>query len=659
MPSIEAGALRSTNQELTMKFVARMFATMAFAFLLACPLRADDTPKPASTTKAATTTDKDGAVKSSVAPASAGEATPAAPAPMPAPKTGGHTGGADTPKIELFLGYSNLLATPMSLSNRIDDLQGGDTNIAFNFNRYLGLVGDFAGYHANTLTFNQVGGPSRDVGAGGTAFSYMGGPRLSYRRPHFTFFAQALFGDANARKVTINGCTGSPSCAPLPSENSFAMALGGGLDLNLTRHLAFRIIQAEYLMTRFMDPSSAAGTTGTRNNVRLSSGIVFRSGGNPPLPPTAACSIQPAEVFAGESVTASANGSNFNPKRTVTYSWNGTGVKVTGSEASAQIDTTGLQPGPYVVTANLSDGRKDGSATCSARFTVKEPRPPVISCSADPSGVQIGGTSTITSTASSPDGRRLIYSYSATSGNIAGTGPTAALSTQGAQPGRITVTCNANDDRVPPLTASSTTVVEVQAPPPPPPPAPEIKQLETKLALHSIYFQTARPTAEHPEGGLLDSQADILTALAADFINYLKYMPDAHLILSGHADPRGTPEYNKKLTERRVERAKSFLVEHGVPADHFELKAFGEENQLTADQIKQQMEENPDLSPEERQQMLKNLQTLVLANNRRVDITLSTTGQQSVRRYPFNAKDFLALISTKGGEKTPPQKKKP
>jgi outer membrane protein OmpA-like peptidoglycan-associated protein len=218
-----------------------------------------------------------------------------------------------------------------------------------------------------------------------------------------------------------------------------------------------------------------------------------------------------------------------------------------------------------------------------------------------------------------------------------------------------------NDDRNPALTASSTTMVEVEAPPPPPPPtpAPEIKQLEAKLALHSIYFQTARPTAEHPEGGLLDSQADILKTLAEDYKNYLKYMPDAHLILSGHADPRGTPEYNKKLTERRVERTKAFLVEHGVPADHFELKAFGEENQLTADQIKEQMADNPDLSADDRQKMLRNLRVLVLANNRRVDVTLSTTGQQSIRRYPFNAKDFLALISTKGGEKKPPVKKKP
>jgi outer membrane protein OmpA-like peptidoglycan-associated protein/opacity protein-like surface antigen len=645
-----------------MKFVTRMFATVAVAFLLACPLRADDTPAPGSAKKAATATDKDGTggtANSHAAPA-AGEAAPAAPAPAPAPPRGKRDG--DTPRLELFLGYSNVLATPRSLANRIVDVQGGDTNIAFNFNRYLGLVGDFAGYHAHTLTFNDPGVASVDVGADGKVFTYMAGPRLSFRRPRFTLFGQALFGDANARQVTINSCTGSPSCIGLPSENSFAMALGGGLDVNLSRHIALRLIQAEYLMTRFTDPSSTAGTTGARNNVRLSSGIVFRFGEHAPPPATASCSLQPTEVFADEAVTATATGSNFNPQRTVMYSWSGAGFRVTGSEASAQIDTTGMQPGSYVVTAKLTERERNRSASCSASFTVKPSHPPVISCAANPSSVQVGGTSTISSSASSPDGRRLIYSYTASSGDISGSRDTATLNTQGVQPGQITVTCNVSDDRVAALTASSTTTVNVEAPPPPAPapvPAPEIKQLEQRLALHSIYFQTARPTAANPERGLLESQEEILRVLAADFNNYLKYMPDAHLILGGHADPRGSAEYNKKLTERRVERAKNFLVQHSVPADHIDTRSYGEEDQLTAEQTKEQIAQNPDITPDERQLMLNKLQILVLANNRRVDVTLSTTGQQSVRRYPFNAKDFLALISLSGGEKKPPINKKP
>jgi hypothetical protein len=42
--------------------------------------------------------------------------------------------------------------------------------------------------------------------------------------------------------------------------------------------------------------------------------------------------------------------------------------------------------------------------------------------------------------------------------------------------------------------------------------------------------------------------------------------------------------------------------------------------------------------------------TIVLASDRRVDITLSTTGQSSVRQFPFNAADALTLIGGREGE---------
>jgi outer membrane protein OmpA-like peptidoglycan-associated protein len=189
-----------------------------------------------------------------------------------------------------------------------------------------------------------------------------------------------------------------------------------------------------------------------------------------------------------------------------------------------------------------------------------------------------------------------------------------------------------------------------------------VSELETRLALHSIYFPTARPTAANPTGGLVESQQKVLLALAADFIRYLTFKPEAHLTLEGHADRRGSVEYNKDLTERRVERAKSFLVEHGVPAASLETRAFGKQENLDAEQVKQLVEQNPDLTSEERQKIEANLPVIVLANNRRVDISLSTTGQQSVRQYPFNAKDSLTLLSTSGGESErrtrPPARKK-
>ena len=65
--------------------------------------------------------------------------------------------------------------------------------------------------------------------------------------------------------------------------------------------------------------------------------------------------------------------------------------------------------------------------------------------------------------------------------------------------------------------------------------------------------------------------------------------------------------------------------------------------------MKDAVERNPELSTEDRQRLLKNMRTIILASNRRVDITLSGAGQasqESVREYPFNAADSLTLLDT-------------
>jgi outer membrane protein OmpA-like peptidoglycan-associated protein len=177
-----------------------------------------------------------------------------------------------------------------------------------------------------------------------------------------------------------------------------------------------------------------------------------------------------------------------------------------------------------------------------------------------------------------------------------------------------------------------------------------VKELEARLALHSVYFPTAQPTPANTNGGLVKSQQATLTALAADFKKYLQSRPEAHLILEGHADPRGSAEFNQALSERRVNRTKNFLVEQGVPAGNIDTKAFGAQQQLTADQVKQSLDQASDITPGEKQRITRNMRTIILASNRRVDVTLSTTGQESVRQFPFNAADALTLI---GGREKP------
>jgi len=89
------------------------------------------------------------------------------------------------------------------------------------------------------------------------------------------------------------------------------------------------------------------------------------------------------------------------------------------------------------------------------------------------------------------------------------------------------------------------------------------------------------------------------------------------------------------------------LIENGVPAASIETKGFGSQQNLTDDEVKAAVQQNPELNEADRQKFLKNMHAIILASNRRVDVVLSTTGQQSIRQFPFNAKDSLALISTK------------
>jgi outer membrane protein OmpA-like peptidoglycan-associated protein len=162
---------------------------------------------------------------------------------------------------------------------------------------------------------------------------------------------------------------------------------------------------------------------------------------------------------------------------------------------------------------------------------------------------------------------------------------------------------------------------------------------DTGLALNSVYFPTDVPRSVKTKKGLVLSQQATLTSVADAFKKYLENKPDAHLTLIGHADQRGVNGYNKALSERRAEVAKDFLIAQGVS---------GDDQNLTGDQVKQSIEQNPELNEEERQKAVEKLHTLVLANNRRVDITLSTTGQESAHQYPFKTEDFKTLVNRNG-----------
>jgi outer membrane protein OmpA-like peptidoglycan-associated protein len=551
-----------------------------------------------------------------------------------------------TPKYDVFVGYQWLhpggtVPTPFGDFNnpipfKIPDMGAGfGSALTYNFDRHWGGEFDF-GHNWGSSNYE-------------TTVSV--GPRFIWRTDTANYFLHGLM---SYNRLSVNG---------LGPKNGIGVILGGGMDLPVSKWISFRLFEADYVGAR-QNYSSDVSYTGFPSlahpwleGVRLRTGLVFSWGGAPAVTPAASCSVQPGEVLVGEPITATVAISNFNPKHTVTYAWSGTGGQITGKDTTAQIDTTNAAPGSYAVTARVTDAKEKNNnvASCSANFTVKPlppKNPPTISISANPTSLQAGGTVNLSANCTSPDNVGVsVASWTASSGTVSGSGSSATLNTNGVPPGSITVGATCTDTRG--LTAQASTAVTIENPPV----NPEVAQLEARLSLHSVYFVTDQPRPANPKGGLLASQQKTLIALAADFKKYLESKPDAHLILGGHADHRGSQEYNQALSVRRVNRVKSFLVEQGIPEANIETQAFGKDHNLTTEEVQGEVASNPDLSPEERQRVLRNIVTIRMASNRRVDVTLSTTGQTSVRQFPFNATDALTLIGGRESEKKAAPKK--
>jgi hypothetical protein len=480
----------------------------------------------------------------SLGAASLGAQTPATTAPA---------SGPNPSRVDIFMGYSYFGAhgrvqpagIPYSSVN-----EGAIGSGAYYFNKYFG---------------GEVVYTNHPDGANDGVSGISAGPIFRLPMDNFTLFAHGLAGAA--RLGGPNNDT--PSVFEHePYRWGPALTVGGGMDYDLPffNHMfGLRLFEADY---RYIHEDygpyvgiPTPGPLGGRANLdaaELSTGLLLHIGHIiPPPPVTYACTVSPTSGYPGDPFTATGTAMNLNPKKTPTYTWTSTGGVITGTSSTANIATTTAAPGSYTVTGHVTEGAKPGqSADCTGTFTVMPFQPPTISCSASPSSVNPGDSSTITSSAMSPQNRPLTYSYSSTAGSVSGTGATATLSTGGASPGPITVTCNVVDDKG--NTASSTASVNVIAPPPPPPPP-----APTTSSLCTVNFDrdTKRPTR-------VDNEAK---ACLDDITLKLQSSSDAKLALVGNEDPKEVAVKGKRKQpdyagERAVNTKDYLVTEKGIDA---------------------------------------------------------------------------------------------
>jgi hypothetical protein len=171
--------------------------------------------------------------------------------------------GDFAPSWEIGAAYS-LVRTGSTVPSTSFNMHGGSVAGAFHVNDWLGFVADI-GYTTN----NNV----PPAGFSLNVLTYLFGPRISYPMgERATLFGQYLIGGGHAGG-TLYTAGFQQGAAPPDAVNSFALSLGAGLDVSISRNVAIRAVQADWLYTNFPN-----GGANRQNSMRLSFGLVLRSG---------------------------------------------------------------------------------------------------------------------------------------------------------------------------------------------------------------------------------------------------------------------------------------------------------------------------------------------------------------------------------------------
>jgi len=189
------------------------------------------------------------------------------------------------PKFEFFAGYSALgeangpginFGSNNNVAATYNSNAGFETSIIRNFSKRFGIKGDFSAGFNNESERGPIAActpvcttVTQDFQLKTRVYNFLAGPEFKARNStRFTPFAHALGGFAH---TSATFTTPGPTHILLfkRNDNSFAMALGGGLDIRASKRVSFRALM-DYNPVFVHDP-----TGNRRDFIRLSLGVLF------------------------------------------------------------------------------------------------------------------------------------------------------------------------------------------------------------------------------------------------------------------------------------------------------------------------------------------------------------------------------------------------
>jgi opacity protein-like surface antigen len=211
----------------------------------------------------------------------------------------------DYPKVEVFAGFSAIAAqnaltnkdiktfdgiTPTQFralagfelldGDRYVPAYGFEVNVTRYFSKHVGLSGDFSGYYQRGRNFRIADTLFK---ADHSIYYGMAGPKAKFLNEHrASVFVHALAGLARTSVSYRENTITNPVTAK-DSSTRFAFALGGGIDIRVSKRISARVFQLDYIPMTGKDRRLTA-SDGTivdingraqQGNFRISAGIVF------------------------------------------------------------------------------------------------------------------------------------------------------------------------------------------------------------------------------------------------------------------------------------------------------------------------------------------------------------------------------------------------